>query len=121
MRVSVLVGDLREPRLQGKWVYELRLILISNRLTIGEATAVLAHELVHAKLDHRGRQSVVVEAWVDEVAAGWLITDWEWGYACRLCGGDFDCVAARLGVPRWLVVARAGCGNWSNNSSSSAG
>lgn len=55
MQVSVLVGDLREPELQGKWVYELRLILISNRLTIGEATAVLAHELIHAKLDHRGR------------------------------------------------------------------
>lgn len=110
MSVSVLVGDLREPGLQGKWVSELRLILISNRLTIGEATAVLAHELIHAKLDHRGRQSAEVEAWVDEVAAGWLITDWEWGFVCRLCGGDFDCVAARLGVPRWLVAAR--CRAW---------
>lgn len=102
MRITVLIADLREPGLQGKWIKELRLIIISNRLTVGEATAVLAHELTHAKLGHHGRQPAIVEALVDEIAAAWLITRYD---RAAIQGMPTNEAAARLGVPVWLLEA----------------
>lgn len=102
--IYVLVCPLGEGLL-GRWVAELRLIQIRWGLMRGERIAVLAHEFVHAAAGHRGPQSPEAEAWVDAVAAWWLIPDWEWDYVRGLCVGDLDCVAVRLGVPRWLVTA----------------
>lgn len=91
--------------LAGAYIHSLKLIIIDSSQYPAEQRFTLAHEYVHAALQHDGRQEEHVERRVDELAASLLISPVEYALAERLVGCHPVTLANELAVPVECVEA----------------
>lgn len=91
--------------LAGAYIHSLKLIIIDSNQSPAEQRFTLAHEYVHAALQHDGRQEEHVERRVDELAASLLISPVEYALAEQLAGCHPVALAAELAVPVECVQA----------------
>lgn len=105
-KMGLTITEARLPgSLRGYYDHDYRLIVLDDRLTMPQAVATLAHEIVHAQWGHDGHQHPSVEARVDEVAARMVISTGDYARAERIVGADPRALAAELGTVPWLVEA----------------
>lgn len=89
----------------GAYWHAQRLIVIDARLSPRWQRCTLAHEAVHAWYGHDGPCEPEREAWVDEHAAGLLVSEAEYRLAERIHGNDVHGIADELDVTEWIVEA----------------
>lgn len=114
MTESVLIAALEEAGVHvvflpypkpGAYWHRERLIVVDARLSPRWQRCTLAHEAVHAWSGHTGPCAPVTEAWVDEQAAGLLVTEQAYARAEQLHGADVHAIADELDVTDWIVRA----------------
>lgn len=91
--------------LPGAYWHAQRLIIVDARLSPTWQRSTLAHEGVHAWYGHDGPCELAREAWVDEHAAGLLVSEAEYRLAERIHGNDVHGIADELDVTDWIVEA----------------
>lgn len=87
--------------------HKTRTIYLDHTLTTRprHATAILAHEYIHALMGHTGPQDPHTEHLVDLRAAQLLISPAEYALAERLHDANPHAIADELNLPLWVVVA----------------
>lgn len=103
--ISVMTVRLEEQEPVSTYCDALRLISISDQLLEYQATAALAHELIHAAHEHRGHQTPAIERIVDELAARMILTVDEYAKAETMYGCDPRAIAHEMGQPVWIIEA----------------
>ncbi|WP_054953049.1 ImmA/IrrE family metallo-endopeptidase [Flaviflexus massiliensis] len=91
--------------LPGAYWHAQRLIIVDARLSPTWQRCTLAHEAVHAWYGHDGPCEPAREAWVDEHAAGLLVSEAEYRLAERIHGTNIHGIADELDVTDWIVEA----------------
>lgn len=89
----------------GRYESSTRRILIRPGMTAAQRVSTLAHEIIHARRGDNGEQPPSVERFVDEEAAGLVITDRAYALAETTVGHDPRTLALELDVSPWLVEA----------------
>ncbi|MBM9432376.1 ImmA/IrrE family metallo-endopeptidase [Flaviflexus equikiangi] len=89
----------------GSYWHAHQLIVIDARLSSRWQRCTLAHEAVHAWYGHEGPCAPETEAWVDERAAGLLVTEQAYARAEWLHGPDVHAIADELDVTPWVIEA----------------
>lgn len=90
---------------RGAYVHNTRTIYINARMSERHRYATLAHELIHARLNHDGPQPESVEQRVNELAALMIVDVDEYRQAEAVCGGHAGSIAAELDLPVWVIQA----------------
>ena len=90
---------------RGAYVHATRTIYINARMSERHQYATLAHELIHARLNHDGPQLESVEQRVNELAALMIVDVNEYRQAETVCGGHAGSIAAELDLPVWVIQA----------------
>lgn len=102
--VGVHVVFLPYPKPGAYWHRE-RLIVIDARLSPRWQRSTLAHEAVHAWFGHGGPCTLETEAWVDEQAAGLLVTSQAYERAEKIHGPNIHAIADELDVTDTALAA----------------
>lgn len=104
MDVTVVTGT-TPTGWEGAWDATTRTIHLAAHLPDWEATAVLAHEMTHARAGHNGHQSPAVERAVDETVAHTLLDHEQVARAEAAVGCHPGALADELEVPTWVITA----------------
>lgn len=102
--VQVIFQPLLGAR-RGAYLHSTREIYINSRMTERNQVATLAHEMVHARYGHEGRQFASVEKRVDELAAMMLINTSAYAMIEEIYGPHPGTIARELDLPVWVVEA----------------
>lgn len=89
----------------GAYWHRERLIIVDARLSPRWQRFTLAHEAVHAWYGHDGPCTAETEVWVDEQAAGLLITSQAYERAEKIHGPNIHAIADELDVTDWIIEA----------------
>ncbi|MDU4287462.1 MAG: ImmA/IrrE family metallo-endopeptidase [Actinomyces sp.] len=90
---------------RGAYVHNTRTIYINAGMSERHRYATLAHELIHARLNHDGPQPESIEQRVNELAALMIVDVDEYRQAETVCGGHAGSIAAELDLPVWVIQA----------------
>lgn len=89
----------------GRYEADMHRILIRSGMSVAQRVSTLAHEVVHARRGDDGAQSECSETYVDEEAAGLVLTEGEYARAEDAVGTDPTRLARALDVTPWLIEA----------------